>query len=68
MEGHGLTWKYCGPCQAIPGTQKWQGMAWHDQEGPGKIRKDKVRTMTTFLDALENSEPIFGLLHKKIYK
>ena len=24
--------------------------------------------MTTFLDALENSEAIFGLLHKRIYE
>ena len=36
-------------------------MAWHDQEGPGKIK-------TTFLDTLKNSEAIFVLLHKMIYE
>ena len=30
--------------------------------------EDKIRTMTTFLDALENIEAIFGLLHKMIYE
>ena len=43
-------------------------MTRNDQECPGKVMEDKIRTMTTFLDALENSEAIFGLLHKMIYK
>ena len=38
----------------------------HDQECLGKIREDKVKNMTTFLDTLKNSEAIFGLLHKMI--
>ena len=68
MEGHGLTWKHCRPCQTMPSNIKWQGIMWHEQECPGKVREDKVRTMTTFLDALKNSEAIFGLLHKMIYE
>ena len=68
MEGHGLTWKHCRPCQTRPSTRKWQGIVWHDQKCPGKIMEDKIRTMTTFLDALENIEAIFGLLHKMIYE
>ena len=52
----------------MPSNRKWQGKVWHEQECPGKIREDKVRTVATFLDALENSETIFGLLHKIIFK
>ena len=52
----------------MPSNRKWQGKVWYEQECPGKIWEDKVRTMATFLDALENSEAIFGLLHKIIYK
>ena len=52
----------------MPSNRKWQGKVWHEQECPGKIREDKVKTMTTFLDALENSEAIFDLLHKMIYE
>ena len=68
MEGHGLIWKHCRPCQTMPSNRKLQGRAWHDQECPGKIMEDKVRNTTTFLEALENREAIFGLLHKMIYE
>ena len=68
MEGHGRAWKYCEPCQAMPSNRKWQGIAWHDQEGPGKIMEDKVRAMATFIDCLKKSKAIFVLLHKMIYK
>ena len=55
-------------CQAMPGLQRMQGLAMHGQEGPGKVLEDRVRSMTTLLGTLEDSEAIIVLLHQMIYE
>ena len=44
-----------------------QGLALDGQEGPGRVMEDRVRTMTTFLGTLKDSEAIFVLLHQMFY-
>ena len=68
LAGHGLNWKACEPCQALPGLQTLQGLALHGPEGPGRVLEDRVRTMIAFLSTLEDSDAIFCLLHQMIYE
>ena len=39
-----------------------------DEDEDGSVMEDRVRTITTFLSSLENSDDIFSLIHQTIYE